>query len=132
MVTEPPAKLALPLTVKSPPTVAPPSTSKAPPTFRFLPIPTPPSITAAPVVLLVDCVVSFTSSLPSISKEPARSNVPPTVRFPLISALSLTSSNPPAESSTRLPVAVVTVLSVAPIIISSICASVQGLALDPR
>ena len=47
-----------------------PAITPEPPILIFLARPKPPSITAAPEVMLVDSVVSFTSNLPLISAAP--------------------------------------------------------------
>ena len=73
------------------------------PTFRFLTIPTPPSTTRAPLVVVVDCVVSSTSNLPAITPEP------PMLRF---------FSTPIPPSTTNEPVSLL-VLSVDPKILVS-------------
>ena len=79
-------------------------------------IPTPPLTTTAPVVLLVEFVVELTARVPdtvvaSLVESP-KVTLPSTSRVPLMSTLSLISTTPPVESSTRLPVDVSIVLSV--------------------
>ena len=74
-----------------------------PPTFKFLPKPRPPSITAAPVMVLSDSVVSSTSN------RPAMTPYPPILIF---------SSIPTPPSTTRAPVSL-SVLEVAPSIVTS-------------
>ena len=88
----------------------------SPPTWRSLLIPTPPLTTTAPVVLLVEFVVELTARVPdtvvaSLVESP-KVTLPSTSRVPLMSTLSLISTTPPVESSTRLPVDVSIVLSV--------------------
>ena len=82
-------------------------------------IPTPPLTTNAPVVLLVEFVVELTARVPdtvvaSLVALP-RVTLPSTSRVPLMSTLSLISTRPPVESSTRFPDEV-------SIVLSSVCA----------
>jgi hypothetical protein len=64
-----------------------------PPTNKFLATPTPPDTIRAPVVVVVDCVVSLTVDIPvaltclKVTSDPLKSvavRIPDTVKLPLI------------------------------------------------
>ena len=59
-----------------------PVTSTVPPTLRFLAIPTPPSITNAPVLELLDCVVLFRLVTPVTSSVESRVTASSTFSVP--------------------------------------------------
>ena len=92
-----------------------PVTSKLPPTLRFCAIPTPPSTINAPLVVSVDCVVSFkltaavTSKVESKVVAPLTDNAPSKVVVPVkVGLIALTTSPDPVvgvsvASSEELP-----------------------------
>ena len=96
----PPKNVANPVTSKVPPIVVLLLTSKSSPIYKSFPMPTPPSITKAPEVLLVESVVSFKLTTPVTSK------VPPIVVLLVTSKLSPTYKSlaiPTPPSTTKAP-----------------------------